>query len=181
MKTFVQYAQALKLHWKAALAAAIVPAVCLPLSMCPPWPDRAGATSCAIAALFSVVGIVVVYSTSTRSAKRAKTFARGFGAAAATCLVFYIASWSLWVGNARQVAGEEQRVAEMQFVKGAYLESPSNELREKDLLRVHGYRVEEVYTSLSLMISRLSLLLSFSGAFFCLTAAFGFTASSRRR
>jgi hypothetical protein len=181
MKTFVQYARALKTHWKAALAAAIVPAVCLPLNMCPPWPDSAGATSCAIAALFSVVGILVPYSASTRSAKRTKEFAGGFGAAAAACLVVYIASWSLWVENAQQVVGEERRVAEIQFVKGTSLKSPPSELREKELLRIYGYRVQEVYTPLSLMISRLALLLSFSGTFFCLTAAFGFTAMTRRR
>lgn len=181
MKTFAQYARALKIHWKAAFAAAIVPAVCLPLNMCPPWPDSAGATSCAIAALFSVIGIVVSFSDSRRSAKRARTLARFFGVAAATSIVVYVASWSMWVEKAQQVVGEERRVAEIQFVKGSSLKSPSNEPQEKDLLRIHGYRVAEVYTPLSLMISRLVLLLSFSGIFFCLTAAFAFTATSRRQ
>jgi hypothetical protein len=66
------------------------------------------------------------------------------------------------------------------LVKGTTLKVSAAHLQEKKLLGIHGYRVEEVYTSGSLTFNRLVLLLSFSGIFLFLTMAFGFTALSPR-
>jgi hypothetical protein len=175
---FLAYLRLLKRHWKAALTAVVAPAVCFPLNFCPPWPDSTGATSCVIAAIISVVGVLVPYAFPT-SRKKALARSIGAGIVAAVCLLVYIASWSSWVRNAEQF--NDGHLVSAQVVIGTTFAISTQNLSEKELLRYHGFRVGEIYSSTSLMVTRLVLLSSFSAIFFFLTAAFGFTATKKRQ
>ncbi len=170
---FLAYIRLLKKYWGAGLTGIVAPAVCLPLHFCPPWPDPSGATSCAVAAVFCLVGLLVPFAFSG-ARERALALSVRTGATAALCLVMYIACWSLWVGEGTQTNGGQEVTT--RFVKGIFLAVPTNGLPEKIVLERNGYRVEVVYTSTSLMVTRLALLSSFSGTFFFLTMAYGFTA-----
>jgi hypothetical protein len=170
---FQTYIRSLRSHWKGALAAVVAPAVCLPLRFCPPWPDSSGLTGCAVAAVVSLVGLLVPYGLSVPKAKASRLMV-GTGLLAGFCLLAYIVCWSLWVVDATQ--SNRGQIVTTRVVKGTTLAVPTDGLREEEILRKHGYRVEEVYTRTSLIVSRLALLSSFSAVFFFLTVSFGFTA-----
>jgi hypothetical protein len=82
---FVSYARLLKRHWKVALTAVVAPTVCWPLNLCPPWPDSSGGAACAIAALLSIIGLLVPYAFSRSRGKVASPVSVGAAVAAGVC------------------------------------------------------------------------------------------------
>jgi hypothetical protein len=175
---FSTFARWLQENWKLAIAAVIPASLCKLVGFSPPWPDPTGLAGCAIAVLASLIGVVVAfaYSGTRLNASHGMLIA---AAGAVCCLGVYLAFWSLFVGSGSQTIGSNHELVRTMFVKGTFKVAPAPMTEEKDVLQLHGYRVDEVYTSGSLLRNRLILLISFSGTFFFLTIALGFAPFKR--
>lgn len=170
---FSTFAKWLQENWKLAIAAVAPASLCKLAGFAPPWPDAGGLAGCAVAVLASLIGVVIGFALSgTKLNTRYALLIAAAGAAG--CLGVYFAFWSLFVDSFAQASGSNHDLVRTVFVKGGAFKVATDHMDEKQVLQLFGYRMDEVYTPASLLLSRLGLLASFAGTFFFLTVSLGF-------
>lgn len=163
-------------NWKLVLAATAPAALSRAFDMAPPWPDPSGNASYALTAVLSIIGLLVPYT--LRRMRHRAAYMIAAGALAAASAVLFMGAWSQWVGEASAKQGEE--LVRIRYVRGAELVAPPPGTTLDQMIILHGFRMEQIYSSSALRRSRLILLFSFSSIFFFLTVAVTTTALQNR-
>jgi hypothetical protein len=163
------FARSFATGWGAASAAVTAgPLGLFAAHLAPPWPSENGVAAAALGSAAGIIGLVGAFASSEVIRRRGRATALALAAAAVLVIVF-VALWSYLVVEIPQLVGDTQ--VERRYLVGFFTTGLGSSTRPEDAIKMYGLRA--VYSPLSLLMGRLTMILVWTLIVGLLTYGFG--------